>query len=232
MYLNTIQVAESFGVPESVVDEWVESEGLPVAEDRGRRLFDRMQVVRWATRRGLGARAGFLVAQHSDFYTQGRLEPLLRRGKVWRKVKPARVPAIFDKVLSALPGITEPVLQLLQRRIRKPGGIVWSPMGNGITLPHPSAPAALGPDSGILAVLLLEEPFMEANPTPDNRPVDRMLFFVAPSPRGHVDLLGRISRALAQGSLGKRIMEAAPTRQIIAAAAEADETAGKRGRAA
>src|ERR1035437_5203112 len=57
MYLNLIQLAESFGVSEKVVEGWIREEGLPHTPDRGRLLFDRAQVVQWAATRGLAAPA-------------------------------------------------------------------------------------------------------------------------------------------------------------------------------
>ena len=44
MYLNLIQVAESFGVSERVVEDWIRLEGMPHVPDRGRLLFDQAQV--------------------------------------------------------------------------------------------------------------------------------------------------------------------------------------------
>ena len=44
MYLNLIQIAESFGVSEKVVEGWIRDEGLPHTPDRGVLLFDRAQV--------------------------------------------------------------------------------------------------------------------------------------------------------------------------------------------
>ena len=63
MYLNLIQIAESFGVSETVVEDWIRNEGLPHTPDRGRLLFDRVQVANWAAARGLGAKAGFLALE-------------------------------------------------------------------------------------------------------------------------------------------------------------------------
>src|SRR5674476_1389998 len=55
MYLNLIQIAESFGVAEKVVEGWIRDEGLPYTPDRSRLLFDRAQVTEWAAERGLAA---------------------------------------------------------------------------------------------------------------------------------------------------------------------------------
>ena len=80
MYLNLIQVAESFGVSEKVVEGWIRNEGLPHTPDRGRLLFDRAQVATWAATRGLAAHAGFLAPEAPHITTGWRLESLLRRG--------------------------------------------------------------------------------------------------------------------------------------------------------
>ena len=39
MYLNLIQIAESFGVAEKVVEGWIRDEGLPHTVDRGLSLI-------------------------------------------------------------------------------------------------------------------------------------------------------------------------------------------------
>src|ERR1017187_1600821 len=98
MYLNIIQLAESFGVEESVVESWVRKEGLPAIEDRNRLLFDRNQVVDWAAARGLAAKAGFLAAGRAANLTARRLEPLLRAGGIWRDVPAATVREVMESI--------------------------------------------------------------------------------------------------------------------------------------
>jgi PTS system nitrogen regulatory IIA component len=226
MYLNLIQIAESFGVAESVVEGWVRDEGMPHTPDRGRVLFDRAQVVQWAATRGLATRAGFLTPDHSAFSGGWQLEPLLRAGGIWRDVAAAGVMDILSKVVAALPGATPPVRQLLSQRLRASGGVTWAPIGNGFALPHPSARIALGRDSGTVSLLLLRDDFSQAGPVPDETPVKRMFFFIAPSPRAHLDLLGRLTRALAQGPLRELVLKGAADSEILAAAAAADAAVG------
>src|ERR1035441_6113641 len=114
MYLNIIQLAESFGVEESVVESWVRKEGLPAIEDRDRLLFDRSQVVDWAAARGLAAKAGFLAAGRAANTTR-RLEPLLRAGGIWRDVPAATVRDVMETIVAKLPGATPPVRQQIGR---------------------------------------------------------------------------------------------------------------------
>lgn len=222
MYLNLIQVAESFGVSEGTVEGWIRDEAMPYTPDRGRLLFDRAQVVQWAASRGLATRAGFLTPERSAFATRAELEPLLRTGGIWRDLPAADVPGVLAKVVAALPGATPPIRQLLVQRLHAADGITWAAIGGGFALPHPKTRVALGRDSGTLALLMLRDSLPDCDPTPDGDPVTRMFFFVAPSPRAHLDLLGRLTRALVQGNLRDLVVRGASDPEIFAAAAAAD----------
>ncbi len=217
MYLNVVELAESFGVDESVVEGWVRHEGLPCVPDRGRLLFDRAQVVAWATSRGFAAKAGFLASNRPAAGSDKRLESLLRIGGIWRDVGAAGVLKILEQVVSKLPGATPAVRQLLHQRLCAPGGVTWAPVGGGLALPHLRAPVALGREAGVLALLVLCEPLVIREPIPDDLPVTRLIFFVAPSPRAHLELLGQLSNALRQGDLRRLVLAGAPDEQIFAA---------------
>ncbi len=222
MYLNVVQIAESFGVTEHVVDDWIRNEGLPHIPDRGRLLFDRAQVADWATAHGLAAQAGFLAPATSAVAGGWRLEPLLRAGGIWRDVSAANLTNVLGRIVAALPGATPPVRQLLAQRLRAPGGVTTAPVGGGFALPHMSTRVALGRDSGTVALLLLNEPMVLPEPPPDGVPVTWLLFFIAPSPRAHLDLLGKLSRALTRGPLRELIVRGAPDEEIFKVLAAAD----------
>lgn len=222
MYLNLVQIAESFGVSEKVVEDWIRSEGLPHIPERGRLLFDRAQVADWAAARGLAAQAGFLAPGTPAFSTGWRLEPLLRAGGIWRDVPVANVTEIYAQVAGRLPGSTPPVRQLLAQRLRAPGGVTAAPVGHGFALPHLSTRVALGRDSGSLALILLREPLPLSDPPPDDVPITRLFFFIAPSPRAHLDLLGQLSRALSRGPLRAAVLRGASDDELYQAIAQSD----------
>lgn len=216
MYLNVVQLAESFGVEESVIEGWVRRDALPCVIDRKRMLFDRSQVVNWAAARGMAARAGFLAPIPTSASAAIRLASLLRAGGIWRDVASADVVGVLERVVKALPGATPPVCQLLVQRLHTPGGVTWAPIGGGFALPHLRAAAALGRDSGTLALLLLREPLPPTETPPDAEPVTRLLFFIAPSPRAHLELLAQLSQALSRGKLRGPIRAGAPDADIFA----------------
>lgn len=226
MYLNLVQIAESFGVAESVVEHWIRADGLPHTRDRGRLLFDRGQVAQWAANRGLAAQVGFLGLEAPAFATGCKLEPLLRAGGIWRDVSEADLPAVFEKVVSALPAVTSPVRQLLTQRLKAKGGVTWAPVGNGLALPHPSARIALGRDSGTLALIFLRNAVTLTEAPPDGVPVTRLFFFIAPSPRAHLDLLARLSRMLARGPVRELVLGGASDAELFKALATLDASLG------
>jgi PTS system nitrogen regulatory IIA component len=78
-----------------------------------------------------------------------------------------------------------------------------------------STRVALGRESGTVALLLLKEAMILPEPPPDGVPVTRLLFFIAPSPRAHLDLLGRLSRSLARGPLRELILRGAPDEEVF-----------------
>jgi len=224
MYINVVQIAESFGVTETVVEGWIRNEGLPHIPDRGRLLFDRAQVADWATAHGLAAQAGFLAPATSAVAGGWRLEPLLRAGGIWRDVSQKQLTGVLGRIVGALPGATPPVRQLLAQRLSAQGGVTPAPVGGGFALPHMSTRVALGRDSGTVALLLLNEAMLLPEPPPDGVPVTRLLFFIAPSPRAHLDLLGRLSRALTKGPLRELIVRGAPD-EVIFTVVAADDVA-------
>jgi len=225
MYLNIIQLAESFGVEESVVAGWVRNEGLPAIEDRNRLLFDRNQVVDWAAARGMAEKVGFLAPRNAN--TARRLEPLLRAGGIWRDVPAATVRDVLEKIVVRLPGATPPVRQLLSQRLRLSEGISWAAVGGGLALPHLRTPVALGRDAGTFAILILRDALTLNEPVPDQVPITRLLFFVAPSPRAHLELLSLLSSALLRGGFQKPLVDAASDEDIFTALAAAETKAAQ-----
>jgi len=222
MYLNIIQLAESFGVDEGVVEGWVQKEGLPAIEDRDRLLFDRNQVVDWAAARGLAAKAGFLAAGGASKLAGPRLESMLRAGGIWRDVSAANVREVFERIVARLPGATPPVRQLLAQRLRQADGVSWAAVGGGLALPHLRTPVALGRDAGTFAILILSDALKLNEPVPDSIPITRLLFFVAPSPRAHLELLGQLSGALIRAGLRQPVVDGAEDAEIFSALAAAE----------
>jgi PTS system nitrogen regulatory IIA component len=199
------------------VEGWIRDEGLPYTRDRDRLLFDRVQVSEWAATRGLAARAGFLAPEKSVLASNLRIGRLLRIGCIWRDVPAVEAPNVFERAVSVLPGVTTSIRQLLSQRLRAKGGVTIAPIGGGFALPHPSARITLGRDAGTVALIFLRDALPLSEEPADDAPVTRLLFFVAPSPRAHLDLLGRLSRNLVGGPLRNLLVKGARDEEIFQA---------------
>jgi PTS system nitrogen regulatory IIA component len=229
MFLNIIELAQSLGAEESEVEGWIRNDGLPHVTDRGRLLFDRTQVVAWAESHGLAAKVGFLAPQKSRIQGGQKLETMLRTSGVWRDVPAANVLNLFADIVAKLPGATPPVRQMLQQRLRAPNGISWALVGGGLALPHLRTPIALGRDAGIFAIVLLRDVLAVNEPAPDDQPITRLLFFIAPSPRAHLEMLAQLSTALSRGNLRQLVNDGAPDDELFATVAAAEVDGKKEG---
>jgi PTS system nitrogen regulatory IIA component len=103
--------------------------------------------------------------------------------------------------------------------LRAPDGVSWAPVGEGLALPHLRTPVALGRDAGIFALLFLRAALPAAGTGPDGVPVTRLLFFIAPSPRAHLEFLGQLGGALVRGPLRQVVLDGGPDAAILAALA-------------
>ena len=194
-------------------------------------LFDRAQVVAWAAERGLAAKAGFLAAGAASSQAGGRLERWLRAGGIWRDVPATEIRTVLARAVAALPGAAPAVRQMLSQRVHAADGITWAPVGGGLALPHLRSHVALGRDAGIVALVFLHDALpAEIESPPDDVPITKLFFFIAPSPRAHLDLIGRLTRALTKGTLQQAIVSGASDAEIFAAAAAADAAGIDRGR--
>jgi len=111
---------------------------------------------------------------------------------------------------------------MLAQKLRATGGVTLAPVGGGFALPHPSTRVTLGRESGTVALLLLRDALAPADAAPDGVPITKLWFFIAPSPRAHLELLGRLSRSLAHASLRELVGRAAPDEEIFKAVDAAD----------
>jgi PTS system nitrogen regulatory IIA component len=77
--------------------------------------------------------------------------------------------------------------------------------------------------------VLLRDALTVNEPAPDEQPITRLLFFVAPSPRAHLEMLAQLSTALSRGNLRKPIVDGATDDVIFAAVAAAENSNKKEG---
>ena len=106
--------------------------------------------------------------------------------------------------------------------MRAKAGVTMAPVGGGFALPHPSARITLGRDAGTLALVLLRDGLPITEHQVDDIPVTRLFFFIAPSPRTHLDMVARLSRLLSRAPLREALDAGANDEAIFHVLATAD----------
>ena len=143
----------------------------------------------------------------------------LRAGGIGRDVAAADVPTRLGDAARRLPGADPGVAELLAQLVSAPGALHWALVGDGLAMPHVRLPVPLGRDLGVLAILLLREPLAVPEEPPDGRPVRCLLFFVAPTPKAHLEMISQLSSHLVHGCLKQLLAAGAPDAEIEAALA-------------
>jgi PTS system nitrogen regulatory IIA component len=154
------------------------------------------------------------------------LAPMFRAGGIWRDIPAANALDVLERIILTLRGVAESVQKLMIQRLRSKGGINWAPVGNGFALPHFSTRITLGREAGVVALILLRDGLELAEPAMDGAPTRRLFFFVPPSPRAHLDILGRLSRAIASSPIGSLIERGASDAELVQALAACDMETG------
>lgn len=211
MYLNVVQLAQSFGVSENTIEEWVRHEKLPHTHDQGRLIFDRQQVADWAAARGYTNQAGLLVESSASRVDVSRLDlaEWLGRGGVHRDVVGASLPDVLAAVTQTMTGLAPAFAAVLAQRARRADAVSMTGVGHGWALPHLATRLALPGAGGTAALLFLRAP-IELDPPPTDRvPVERMLFFVAPTARLHLEVLARLGELLSDADARSALVASA-----------------------
>ena len=155
------------------------------------------------------------------------LSDLLRIGGIWRNLKGCDVVPALMRITGRLEGIRSEQRKRLEKQIET-GFLHWSPLGEGIAMPHLRLEESSENNSGLLALLLLSEPFPLPVPGPDNEPIRYLLYFISPSSEIHIQIVSQLSSHLIHGLLKKLLAEGAPEEKFLAALEE-DPRPGKKG---
>jgi len=132
-------------------------------------------------------------------------------------VDPANITGILEEVLNRLPATTPEIRRVLIQRMYSPNGITWAPVGKGWALPHLRSHVALGREAGLMALLLLKSALPLPESPADAVPITQLVFFIAPSPRAHLELLAQLSTSLTRGELGRLVEKGSSDAEIFSA---------------
>jgi PTS system nitrogen regulatory IIA component len=225
MQLTVQDVAEIFGVPERTVYRWVHEQDLPAREVNGKHLFDRTELLEWASVRKMTFSPA-LLRERSGISTGTALSlaTALDAGGVHALDPSPTLAAVFRQVAERVPGLQDSQRTLLDQLLTDREAAGSTAVGDGIAIPHPRFPMVLSIDHPIVSVCYLGRPIdFRAR---DGNPIDTLFILIAPTIRSHLAMLSQIAFALRDPGLIEAIRRRAAAEDLIRLIRRLDAASG------
>lgn len=189
MDLTIDEISRLLRTTRSTVEQWINTMGLPAAENDGERRCGSDDLRRWL--------AAHKIAIPDELMTAGLHEqsPLpdfadaLARGGIFHHLPGGDKNAVLAAAVKRLPlPDTIPGAMLLQR-LREREELASTGVGDGIAIPHPRDPLVQLP-APLVALGFLEHPVDFS--AVDGLPVYAMFIMASPTPKIHLHILARL----------------------------------------
>lgn len=239
MQLTVRDLIEMFGISEATVTRWVKERALPAQRVCGQLRFNRFELFEWAIAQQIKLEnqiklGSGLVENRGRFQPCESLADALRAGGVHYEVPGKDQETVLREIVSRLPlpeGVDRAfLLQLFVAR----EALGSTAVGDGIAIPHPRRPIVLHVAQCLVTLCFLKRPL--AYRAPDGKPVSVLFSLISPTVTTHVQLLGRLSRALNDPGFRRTVMEKRSREAIVRHASRLDKAEqsakGARSRAA
>jgi PTS system nitrogen regulatory IIA component len=212
MQLSMPDVGEMFKVPEGTVTRWIKQLGLPAQLVSGQYRFNRFEVLDWAIVHQINVE-GSSTEPPAESRGGVSLADALEAGGVHYKVAGDDKEAVLRAVVSLLPLPADFDRELLLGLFMARETLGSTAVGDGIAIPHARRPIVLNVPQSLVALCLLKRPI--AYRAPDGRPVQVLFSVISPTVSGHIQMLGRLSRALHDRGFRKSIVGTMPREVIV-----------------
>lgn len=195
MQLRASDAARALNVDEKTVLRWIRHDKLPAEQIRGDFHINRVDLLEWATERGIKVDPSLYDLEDSN---DGRPLPLLSQcleaGGIHCKVTGSDVPSVLQQVVNLLnlPEELDPdfVLQVLLAR----EAMGTTAVGDGIAIPHVRNPLLLRLPTPKVSLCFLAQPVDFG--ALDGKPVQTLFTITSPTVKTHLHLLSKLAYAL------------------------------------
>jgi PTS system nitrogen regulatory IIA component len=206
-------VSEWLNVPESTVIRWVRQRHLPARRVSGQHRFNRAEVLEWATANQIKISPDVVhnISQREPHRLS--LAASLARGGIYYDVAGASKSEVFDTIVRQLPLSDQTDRSLLLHLLLAREASASTALGSGIAIPHVRYPIVESIEQAQLSAAFLTQPIEFG--APDGQPVHTIFTIISPNPRGHMQVLSRLSLALHDAALCDALIRRAPREQIL-----------------
>jgi PTS system nitrogen regulatory IIA component len=226
MRLSVKEAAEMLNVSEEKIYRWIKQEAIPGHWINEQYLFNRAELLEWATAQGLKVSPDLFQAGEEHANGLPSLSEALQAGGVAYGVGGVDQATVLRAVVDVL-NLPEDVDRefmyqiLLARETLGSTGI-----GSGIAIPHVRNPLVMPVSTPTVTLCFLEHPIDFR--AVDGKPVNTLFTLISPSVRAHLHLLSRLGFVLGDPAFKAVLQQQAPQPELekVLAAAEAGIPAG------
>lgn len=220
MQLDLRDASRFLSVDESTLYRWARRGELPARLVHGRYTFDRVDLLEFASARGIRVSPEFLAEPGSPGNPLPSLADAVRAGGVHHDVPGSDKASVLRAVVDGLrlPDNIDRgfLLQMLLAREQ----LGSTGFGHGIAIPHARNPVVLRVSEPTVAVSYLAAP-IEFDAI-DGKPVHTLFTLVSPSVRVHLHLLAVLAAALRDLDVLAAVQARAPEAELVAALARVE----------
>jgi PTS system nitrogen regulatory IIA component len=222
MQLTVRDASRLLQVPEKTVQRWLKDGEIPFTRVGDQYRFNRVELLEWATARGLPVSPDLFAEDEEERRGQPTLAEALETGGVFHDVAGTDVATTLRSVVERLrvphAADREHLLQILLAR----EAVGSTGVGNGIAIPHVRNPIVLRVPQASVALCFLAQPVdFDAI---DGLPVHTLFTVVSPTVKSHLHLLSRLAYCLRDAAVKAALRDRASADALLRAVREAEQT--------
>lgn len=225
MFLKVTDLAAAAGVDEKTVLHWIKHEGLPAHKQDDRYRINRVDLLEWATNRGISIPSE-LFAAGAEPTRLSSVSEALQQGGIFYDLPGDTPESALREVVSRLhlpPGL-DPEFLLQTFLAREALGS--TALGNGIAIPHVRNPIVGATGESSISLCFLRSPIdFDAV---DGKPVTILFTLVTPSVKAHLHLLAKLAFLLRDQTLQELLHRPGSEAELMTAIRTLEETTIRR----
>jgi len=216
MQLTVRDAAALLGQSEQRIYQWVNAEEIPFYRVSDQVRFNRTELLEWATSRRIAVSLEAFQAAGHDDDPMPSLADALRLGGVHAGVPGADRREVLAAVVARMPLPTDEDRELLLAVLLGRESLGAMTIGEGIAIPHVRNPIVLDGAAASVTLCYLER--LVDFSAIDGKPIHTLFSIVSATIRGHLQLLAKLSWALANPDFRAALGRRAPAAEVVAAA--------------
>lgn len=225
MLLEPSEAAQALNVDEKTVVRWIKKDGLPAEQLHGNYRINPVDLLEWATERGIKVNPALYKMHQADDLPLPTLSQSLEAGGIHCTVNGNDKETVLRNVVTLLelPPELDPefILQVLLAR----EAMGTTAVGDGIAIPHVRNPILVQLPIPKISLSYLAEPVDFG--ALDGKPVQLLFTIITPTIRMHLHLLSKLAYCLRDDRLRQILGRECNPAAIMAAVREIERDIGK-----